>query len=86
MKTIHYIWSLIIYIYIRFDYARYFVPGFKFKPMQINSYLDNYECCKRRNELVQQSEIRHLSELGRMELNNLIDDIFEFKEVLINFD
>ena len=54
--------------------------------MTINTYLENYEATKRRNELIQQSGIRPLSDHERIELNELIDSIYEFEEILINFD
>lgn len=54
--------------------------------MHINSYLDNFEATKRRNELIQQSEIRHLSDNERNELEEIIDEIDQFQEILLNFD
>lgn len=54
---------------------------------KINSYLDNFEATKRRNELAEQSKTRYLSDQERNELEEIIDEIDRFEElVLLNFD
>ena len=54
--------------------------------MQINTFLENYESTKRRNELLKQAEIRHLTDQEKNELEEIIDSIDEFEQVLLNFE
>ena len=54
--------------------------------VKLNSYLENYEATRRKNELSEQSGIRHLTEEEIQELDELHDSIADFEEILLNFD
>lgn len=54
--------------------------------MEIITYLENRNYCKRKNELLKICTTRVLTEKERIELDQLITDTLKFQDKLINFD
>ena len=54
--------------------------------MVITSYLENFESVSRRNDLVEISFTRVLTENERVELDELTGAILEFEDKILNFD
>ncbi len=52
----------------------------------MTTYLENFENCKRKNELLDQASIRQLTESEQEELNILVEEILIFEETILNFD
>lgn len=54
--------------------------------MTIDTYIQNHDACKRKNELIEISITRVLTESERNELDTLISAIDEFENRILNFD
>jgi len=52
----------------------------------MTTYLENFENCKRKNELLDQASVRQLTESERNEFDLLVIEILEFEETILNFD
>ena len=55
--------------------------------MEITTYLQNHEACKKKNNLLNQAEIRCLTDEEKTELDELTENIQTFEnETLLNFE
>ena len=54
---------------------------------RITTYLQNHEAYEKKNNLLEQAEIRHLTDEEKAELDKLTENIQTFEnEILLNFE